>query len=519
MFLRLAVKSSDVRLDHVLFRVFTSPVKTGEDEYLVVCPFHEDRRPSCSINCNKLLFKCHACGVKGSAATAIAKELGGTESLVQSELLFLKEMTVLPEFNAQFFHKKLLASKEMYEYLVKERFWSEEVINNFVIGYDGNRVTIPVFNLFGDLVNVRAYKPKAKKNEDKFINLKGFGKARIFNAQALTSKSNTATNVIVCEGEPDTLAAVSYGITAVCSTSGAGFSRFLNSSWTTHGLALAYDTDDPGKSGARKLSESLNGPHKLVDLTTLIGDRGKDLTDAFTLGVTAEQIKMLVDSTPYTERTATVQTSRKIKDYGEPVQVTLQESGEERFYHKLVKMKVMVSGKTLSPYLIPSTVEVTCPLPGLNMCNACGLGALGGKSELKFDHLNAATLELIETSAESQLRVYKTLLNIPVKCRLFNAEVTEAQNIEEVKVIPVLEYSLDDSEYVMRQIYYVGHGLKANRSYELSGLTLPHPKTQQVTYMINEVESLEDSVASFTVTDEIINSLKIFKVDNEEDQG
>lgn len=508
-----------MQLDHVVFRTFSGPIKTGDHEYVVTCPFHDDTKPSCSANTDKQVFKCHACDAKGSLSKLIAKEMGAEEPLVTWELAFLKEMQVLPDFNSKFFQTRLTNTPAVMAFLQEKRFWSKEVIEKFQIGYDGTRILIPIHNIFGDLVNVRAYRPNAGKSEDKFINLKGFGKARLFNAPALFSRGANA-EIIICEGEPDCLALLSAGLDAVSSTSGASFSRFISSTWTSRRFAICYDSDEAGTKGAGKLFESIGGAAKIINIETILNGRGKDITDAFTLGCTVEEFKALVEVSPVTEASSNSGKDTKVREVGEPVSVTLQESGEERFYHKLVKMKVMISGKTLAPYLIPSKVQVVCSLPGLNMCKGCGLAAHGGNATLEFNHLNPGTLELIETSSQNHVGVYKQQLSIPHKCKIFNAEVIEAQNIEEVKVIPVLEYSLDDAEYVMRQVYFVGHGLKPNRTYEMTGLTLPHPKTQQVTCIISDAENLEDSVSSFTITDKLIADLKVFKANlNGEDTG
>jgi hypothetical protein len=98
-------------------------------------------------------------------------------------------------------------------------------------------------------------------------------------------------------------------------------------------------------------------------------------------------------------------------------------------------------------------------------------------------------------------------------------DVLKAQNIEESKVIPDLDFSTDDSLYVLRQIYYMGHGLEANSVYELVGKAIPHPKTQQVTYLIEEATSLDDTVSAFKVTDEVINRLRIFSVDEDKEEA
>lgn len=41
---------------------------------MVACPLHEDKTPSCSINLDKQLWRCHSCDEKGDSYTMIMKK-------------------------------------------------------------------------------------------------------------------------------------------------------------------------------------------------------------------------------------------------------------------------------------------------------------------------------------------------------------------------------------------------------------------------------------------------------------
>jgi hypothetical protein len=49
----------------VLAHYGLTPVGSG-DQTKVPCPFHDDGRPSCSVNLEKRLFHCFGCGAKGN---------------------------------------------------------------------------------------------------------------------------------------------------------------------------------------------------------------------------------------------------------------------------------------------------------------------------------------------------------------------------------------------------------------------------------------------------------------------
>lgn len=53
-------------------RFFT--LKGGSSEWMVCCPFHDDKTASMSINKTRGVFYCHACGVSGDIITFYQKK-------------------------------------------------------------------------------------------------------------------------------------------------------------------------------------------------------------------------------------------------------------------------------------------------------------------------------------------------------------------------------------------------------------------------------------------------------------
>lgn len=492
--------------------------KTNEHEYISVCPYHDDSRPSLSVNEQKWLFFCHACGKKGSVNELLATLTKYPVEVVQYELNFLKHITPL-DFNVDHFHRKLLGTQKVLDYLYTKRKWTLEAIKHLQIGYDGDRILIPVFTAFGDIANVRAYKPGASKSENKFLNTKGHGKARLFNLGVFKQLQGSNDQVLLTEGEPDCIAAVSAGFSAVSTTSGAGhFSSDDGTPFRQKDLLVVYDVDEAGKEGASKIVPLLYGVAssvKLIDLSPHL-KVGNDLTDFLANGGTAEQLKEIFAQTPPVQLQPIGEVGREVHP---TVDVTLAESSEKDFYKQSVRIRVMVVGKTLAPYMIPKKVLASCNNPGLTMCQNCALPARACRKELEFSDKHEEILQLVDTTVEGHERVFKKLAGIPAKCKIVDFNITEAQNVEEAKVIPNVDYSTDESNYVIRQIYFLGHSIQPNSTYIIEGLTLPHPRTQQVTYLVSKAEPLEDSVSQFEVTTQVINSLRVFSVRHEENSG
>ena len=56
-----------------VLKPYLSNVNLKGSNYLAICPFHQDTKPSLSINENKKCFKCFVCGVAGDAVAFVAK--------------------------------------------------------------------------------------------------------------------------------------------------------------------------------------------------------------------------------------------------------------------------------------------------------------------------------------------------------------------------------------------------------------------------------------------------------------
>ncbi|MFH2098326.1 MAG: toprim domain-containing protein, partial [Pseudomonadota bacterium] len=107
------------------------------------------------------------------------------------------------------------------------------------------RVAIPILDPKGNLKNIRLYQPRPKEGEAKILSWgRGFGSARLF-PPVPPEQSDEA--VILCEGESDTLCALSRGLSAITQTS-------KTKAWKERDLrhfagldvVVAYDADGPG---------------------------------------------------------------------------------------------------------------------------------------------------------------------------------------------------------------------------------------------------------------------------------
>lgn len=313
-----------------------------------ICPLHEDANPSFGYNPEKDIFHCHAqchkdgdlvdlfCLVNGLDAKAgfveFKKKFGpGYESGATRKSRNTTEMGQAgagnrqddqsgagdqpPDDNlppADFDQMREAYAKfpplpeAWINRLWEKRRWSREAIEQLGIRLQTfyrcrktgelrpvakgrNRIAIPVFDVDGILQNIRLYDPAAKRDQAKIISWgKGTGENRLFPA---AKKYPPGTRVWLCEGEGDTICAISLGLAAHTQTA-------KRKNWPDDQVApfadceviIAYDADKPGLEYAKAAADSLLGSARALSIVNwpeyMLGEggelpdkHGQDLTD------------------------------------------------------------------------------------------------------------------------------------------------------------------------------------------------------------------------------------------------
>lgn len=176
---------------------------------------------------------------------------------------------------AQIYHRNLPVRIRAY---LNRRGIPNELVNRYLLGWDGQRITIPIFNRAGKL----AFFKLAKDPDDplpgpKMIATRG-ANAELYGWDWILAKP---ASIIICEGEFDRLVLESHGFAAVTSTAGAGTFR---GEWAKEFLLISevyicFDRDEAGQKGALRVGRMI--PHaKLITLPEEVG-QGGDVTDFF----------------------------------------------------------------------------------------------------------------------------------------------------------------------------------------------------------------------------------------------
>jgi DNA primase len=178
-------------------------------------------------------------------------------------------------------------------YLRDARGIPDAIIDRHLLGWNGWRITIPIFNRKGELVSFRLAKdPEDRTDSPKMLATPG-SHAELYGWEQVLK---SPPEIVICEGEFDRLVLEAQGFPAVTSTGGAGTFR---SEWASAfepipKVYLCFDRDDGGRKGALRAAQMI--PYaKLVELPEEVGEGG-DVTDFFVrLGRTAEDFRRLFE--------------------------------------------------------------------------------------------------------------------------------------------------------------------------------------------------------------------------------
>lgn len=274
------------------------PYKTTTDqaEVMIKCLFCDDRKTHLYVNNKKGCYFCHHCGAKGSWIN-FTEKLGDTTSPQLEGMSTVEYRAYLknpaPDEDLPDKFQKQLPDR-IREYLKSEaRGLTDETISKFKLGWNGKRITIPVFDKQGKLINIRYRRSPGRSKGPKMLSKKG-SKASLFNIRVL---SENKSFVVITEGEFDAIIAVQNGFPAVSGTAGA---TTFKEEWVKefadiNAVYICYDTDEAGEKGAKQVAELLGQKARIIKLPSHEGGK-VDLSDYFTkLKQKPEDFQKLLD--------------------------------------------------------------------------------------------------------------------------------------------------------------------------------------------------------------------------------
>lgn len=476
----------------------------GETNVICRCPLHEDTRASFAFEKNTGLWKCFNPDCQGSK--------GGNFSQLHEKITGnpWEEDLEIPLDEVEKFHAWLLKDHALMKWLLEMRGINEGTVRRFKLGFDGERLQIPIMH-DGRCVNIRRHAIKKGAATKTISYQAGYGGVRLFPEETLQ-----AGEILLCEGELDAILACQMGFNAITTTGGASsWKPSWNKLFAGKKVWICYDVDPPGRLGSERICVDLH-PHasELKNiLLPLMSPSNADVTDYFAVfGHSASDLRQLIEATSVwspASKPAVVGTRPT------PTPIDLGKASEGQMMNRLVKMRVTVAGKDLAPYACPKSVKLSCNSSGqLKVCKLCSITQSGGTATYEVNPLSLEILKLINCTEEQQRGFIRKAAGVYPGCPRFEMTVSDYYSVEDVRLIPELGFSAQqDSEYVVRPAFFVGNSLRANSTYEVEGLATPNPKNQYVTFLLDDAKQVKGDIDGFTMTPEVINSLSIFRAE------
>ena len=466
------------------------------------CPVHNDTDASMHITLDESLWHCKSCGVGGKGLPSLHQFIYGTDYAdAMDELEVLLEVKPHSTTNVEVAHKQLLGTPEVMTYL-KERGISEQIIKSFRIGCDSKRIYIPIYDNAGQLRNVRKHLFRKDVEEVKTFSEDGLGDIRLYPVTTLRHPEIT-----IFEGELDTLLGLSLGINAITATSGAGsWAAKFNRYFKDKIVNICYDIDAAGVNGAKQVAEALHGIAKTVYIVSLppdgLGDKG-DFTDFIRLKGFDAYKKI-----PRVEFKGLSAEDRGLIVH----EMHLSETLAAASYQKRIKTTALATGKG-DTYGSPSRVEITCKAGGAEFCLQCRISKNKGNYSCTFKPDDPIHLKMVQITDAVKTAIIRQHVGIPEKCKGVKIEQQSIYNVEELLLIPEIDYATTrSSSYIMRAAYNISpQGMELNKPHTFEGITMLHPRDQKATMLIYNAESSTDTIDLFQVDDSVKEKLKIFQ--------
>lgn len=232
---------------------------------------------------------------------------------------------------------KRALTEEARRHLMENRHVKDEVIDIFDLGSHGERISLPIRSIDGEVSDVRLYLPKhlrPAKRSQKILPLKGGdGSTKLYpievaqvlalnecrrsgeepsyeilenldRLEKLRSLIRDFSFVLLVEGEMDALAAISQGFLAITNTCGANswndsFSETLAALKIP--IVICMDADNAGVEGAQKRAESLYSHGvdvRVVEWSDSVPE-GHDITDELSSRGLTGLMAVVASARPY----------------------------------------------------------------------------------------------------------------------------------------------------------------------------------------------------------------------------
>ena len=495
------------------FEYYFDEYDFSKRETAVCCPFphhtesgieYYETNPSAHINLDKGLFHCKVCDTGLSEIAFISKVLGTS---YESASKIAKMFTTKEDKYT--WNKNYQISEDIKSKCLSLGI-SETVVDELDIKTEfGDEIAFPVF-MYGKLVDVRSYRPHDRANKIKSRAGTTSGLIIPFDIWRYTPKNKWT---ILCAGEKDMAVTRSQGFNAITLTGGEKALPKITTAFKDRKIAICYDNDEAGISGARALASELIKYTSEVKVVTnfheVCKEHGEDLTDYFTkYNKTKADLIDCINSTPL----YTIEEAREEQQKRRPL-ISLLEASKPQYINRIVQSNVQVVATYEKAMPVPTTIyakKINCV--GEAKYNQMLVG------EERTWELSENTcqdvLKLIDNNfTEDQIREnIRSILGISKYERDVRVEKPTKDTVYQCNVTDLFEATSKDIATIEFTAYVLKKRLESGKKYLITYKLVPHPyKGQQLVMIIVDVEEACDSVTNFRVTDEVKKNLDLFR--------
>ena len=527
-------KPETVRLAFARFAVG----EEHEDEQRMFCPACEDpdtsKSPSASMNAEGGVWNCLK-GDHGGSIFELVRDLKKERGFdIRSESMKARHSD--PKYRAETasrlvssrsganrsgpplpdadkisgWTETLISNKPAIKALMEERGLDRRTIVEWELGYDGSRYMIPVRDKDGELLNVRRYKLNAGTS-DKMLNLPGHGTAALYRPDILAANQE----IVVTEGEMDCIILNQFGVPAITHTAGAAtFRPNWAGEFTGKTVWVAYDNDDAGRKGAKKVEQILAAFAENVYLIEIpIPAKGSDITDYLHKeGHSAKDFRLLMQAAQEAKAMGSREAT-PLSVAGE--RVSLNESMAQGNQSKTMELVVSIAGKQQEPYTAPKMITATCDQSKGVVCSMCPIAASNGQAEIEVREDDEQLFRFVDVSEQRRKQLLKEITGARCTDRV-EYDIDENYHIEELLVQPSVDDRRDDEtqQPIRRTAFSVStHSSTVNRKVRLVGKNVPDPKTGKLRFMSWINQGVELDIDKFQLTPELRARLETFQPD------
>lgn len=480
-------------------------------ETAVCCPFphhtvngisYLETNPSAHVNTQDRVFHCKACGT-GHNETSFIQAILGCSFIYAKKLLncFKTE-----EDRMQWITDTTLSINS--KALANRLGISDTVLSELnVASSDTDDLMFPVF-MYDHLLDIRKYNPGSKPKIKSRTNCPA-GLIIPFDIWRETP-ANKVT--VICAGEKDMAVARSHGLNAITFTGGEQSKPKILEPFRNRIVAICYDNDEAGKTGAVKVATELYGIAQTVKIVTgfheVCSESGEDITDFFTkYGKTKDDLVQYIKDTEPFVCDNTTQSTLPIID--------LLTATTAQYVNRLVRSNIQVVATADSSFLTPTTIMAE----KFRLAGSNDLMAVGQTADWELCDENIQdVLHLVDNNFKEEIIIdnIKKLLKLPPKEKYVSIKQYSKRPVYKANVTDLFETTSAETVPMEFVAYSVGFKLESGKKYLATYKLVPHPyKGAQLVMLITNAVQATDSVNDFRLTPDRIEHLKqIQQLDN-----